>query len=323
MFRKPVIVLALFAVLLSACGGAAPAAQEDPTLKIAVLPILDALPMYVADAQGYFKDAGIKVEFVPVASAAERDQVMQAGQADGMINDLISTVFYNKDGQKIAVVRLARNASPTDAEYSILAAKDSGITKPADLKGVEIGISQGTVIDYTTQRLLENAGLQAADIKTTNVPKIPDRLQLLAEGQLKAANLPEPFASLAEQSGAVRVVDDRSLPSVGTSEISFNVNTLKSKPETVKKFLAALEKATADVNADPDQVGHAAERQEIDPGPAAGQICAAQVPHGLGAQRGAGERRAGVDDRQGADQGGSAVQPAGGCKLLAEMTHEE
>jgi NitT/TauT family transport system substrate-binding protein len=253
MFRKSFLVLVLFVVLLSACGGAAPAAQEDPTLKIAVLPILDALPMYVAEAQGYFKDAGITVEFLPVASAAERDQVMQAGQADGMINDLISTVFYNKDAQKIAIVRFARTASPDQSQYSIVAAKDSGITKPEDLKGVEIGISQGTVIDYTTQRLLENAGVPASDIKTTNVPKIPDRLQLLSEGKLKAANMPEPFATLAEQGGAVRVIDDRSLPEVGTSEISFLVNTLKSKPETVKKFLAAIEKATADVNSNPDK----------------------------------------------------------------------
>jgi NitT/TauT family transport system substrate-binding protein len=278
MFRTTVIVLALFAVVLSACGGAAPAAQEDPTLKMAMLPILDALPMYVADAQGYFKDAGIKVEFVPVASAAERDQIMQAGQADGMINDLISTVFYNKDGQKIDVVRFARYASPAAAQYSILAAKDSGITKPEDLKGVEIGISQGTVIEYTTQRLLENAGLQAADIKTTNVPKIPDRLQLLAEGQLKAANMPEPFASLAEQSGAVRVVDDRSLPSVGTSEISFNVNTLKNKPETVKKFLAALEKATADVNADPAKWDTLLTEKKLIPAPLIGKYALPRFP---------------------------------------------
>ena len=35
--------------------------------------------------------------------------------------------------------------------------------------------------------------------------------------------MPEPFATLAEQGGAVRVIDDRSLPEVGTSEISFNV----------------------------------------------------------------------------------------------------
>ncbi len=253
MFRQTVIVLVLFAVLLSACGGAAPAAQEDPTLKIAVLPILDALPMYVADAQGYFKDAGITVQFVPVASAAERDQLMQAGQADGMINDPISTVLYNKDTQKIAIVDFARIASPDQPQYSIVASKDSGITRPDQLKGVEIGISEGTIIAYTTDRLLEHAGLTSADIKTTNVPKIPDRLQLLSEGRMKAANMPEPFATLAEQGGAVRVIDDASLPEIGTSEISFMVATLKTKPQTVKKFLAAVHKAVVDVNGNPDK----------------------------------------------------------------------
>jgi NitT/TauT family transport system substrate-binding protein len=279
MFRKSLIVVGLCALVLSACGGAAaPTAQEDPTLKIAVLPILDALPMYVADAQGYFKDAGINVEFVPVASAAERDQVMQAGQVDGMINDLTSTVFYNKDAQKIAIVRFARVASPDSAQFSILASKDSGITKPEDLKGVEIGISEATVIDYLTQRLLENAGLTVDEIKTTNIPKIPDRLQLLAEGKLKAAVLPEPAASLAVQGGAVDVLDDRSLPAVGTSEISFSIDSLKRKPETVKKFLAAIEKATADVNGSPDKWNTLLSDKKLVPTPLIGKYILPKFP---------------------------------------------
>lgn len=279
MFRKSFVIVMTLALWLSACGGAAaPAAKEDPKLKIAVLPILDALPMYVAEAQGYFKEAGIDVEFVPVASAAERDQIMQAGQADGMINDLVSTVFYNKDTPKIAIVRLARVAAPDNAEYTVLASKDSGITAPADLKGVEIGISQGTVIEYITQRLLEHAGLTAADIKTINVPKIPDRLQLLGEGQLKAATLPEPSASLAVQSGAFNVIDDRSLPPVGTSELSFSINTLKSKPETVKKFLAAIEKATADVNASPDKWNTLLTDKKLVPAPLIGKYTLPRFP---------------------------------------------
>jgi len=278
MFRKPVIVLVLFAVLLSACGGAAPSAKEDPTLKIAVLPILDALPMYVADAQGYFKDAGISVEFVPVASAAARDQVMQAGQVDGMINDLTSTVLYNKDAQKIAVVRFARTASSDKPQFSLLAGKDSGITTPDQLKGVEIGISQNTVIDYLTQRILENAGLTTADIKSINVPAIPDRLQLLNEGKLQAAVLPEPAATLAEQGGAIRVIDDSSLPSVGTSEISFSMNTLKSKPETVKKFLAAIEKATADVNNQPTKWDSLLSDKKLVPAPLIGKYVLPKFP---------------------------------------------
>ena len=279
MFRKTMLLVVLCAMVLSACGGAAaPTAKEDPTLKIAVLPILDALPMYVADAQGYFKDAGINVEFVPVASAAERDQLMQAGQADGMINDLISTVLYNKDTQKISVVRFARTASPDQPQYSIVASKDSAITSPDQLKDVEIGISEGTVIAYTTDRLLQHAGLTKDDIKTTNVPKIPDRLQLISEGKLKAANMPEPFASLAEQSGAVRVVDDRSLPEVGTSEISFNVNTLKNKPETVKKFLAAIEKATADVNGSSDKWTSLLTDKKLIPAPLIGKYTLPKFP---------------------------------------------
>jgi NitT/TauT family transport system substrate-binding protein len=278
MFHKSVIVLVLFAALLSACGGAAPAAQEDPTLKIAVLPILDALPMYVAEAQGYFKDAGITVEFMPVASANERDQVMQSGQVDGMINDLTSTVLYNKDAQKIAVVRFARTASADKPQFSLLAAKDSGITTPDQLQGVEIGISQGTVIDYLTQRILENAGLATADIKTINVPAIPDRLQLLNEGKLKAAVLPEPAATLAEQGGAIRVIDDSSLPSVGTSEISFSTNALKSKPETVKKFLAAIEKATADVNSEPTRWDTLLSDKKLVPAPLIGKYALPRFP---------------------------------------------
>jgi len=205
----------------------------------------------VADKQGYFKDQGITVTFVPAQSAAERDQLMQAGQIDGMNNDMVSTVLYNKDSVKIKVVRTAIQAVPTWSQYSVFVSKDSGIKTAADLKGVEIGISQATVIEYITYRLLVDAGLSPADIKTTNVIKIADRMQLLASGQLKAATLPEPLATLAEQQGAVRLVPDAKDPDHSNSVISFAAQALKDKPQTVRKFLAAYEKAVGDVNADP------------------------------------------------------------------------
>lgn len=278
MFRKSLVIAVLLGVLFGACAPGAAPAVEDPTLRIGVLPILDALPMYVAEAQGYFKDAGITVTFVPVASAAERDQLMQAGQIDGMINDLISTVLYNKDTQKITIVRFARTATPDAAQYSILAAKGSGITKVSDLKGVEIGISEATVIAYTTDRLLQAEGLASADIKTTNIPKIPDRLQLLASGQLKAANLPEPTASLAVQQGAVVIVDDHTHTDFGNSVISFSVATLSAKPNTVKKFLAAIEKATADVNLSPDKFSTLLSDKKLVPAPLIGKYTLPKFP---------------------------------------------
>jgi NitT/TauT family transport system substrate-binding protein len=254
MFKFLTLALAVV-VLLSACAPAAVSTTkpEEPTLRIGTLPILDLLPLFVAEKQGYFQEQGITVTFVPAQSAAERDQLMQAGQIDGMNNDMVSAVLYNKDSVKIKVVRTAIQATSTWSQYSIFAAKDSGIKSAADLKGVEIGISQATVIEYITYRLLEDAGLAPSDIKTTNVIKIADRMQLLGSGQLKAATLPEPLATLAEQQGALRVVPDKNDPAHSNSVISFSAQAVKAKPQTIRKFLAAYEKAVADVNANPAQ----------------------------------------------------------------------
>jgi NitT/TauT family transport system substrate-binding protein len=275
MLRKGFAFFIALTVLLAAC---AQAPAETPTLKIGLLPVLEALPIYVADAQGYFKSEGITVEYVPAASAAERDQLMQAGQIDGMINDLISTVLYNKETQKIAVVRFARTATPDSAQYSVLAAKGSGITKASDLKGVEVAISEGTVIAYVTDRLLQLEGLQPADIKTTNVVKIADRMQLLNQGNLKAATMPDPYSSLALQNGATVVVDDRAHNELGNSVLSFSTATLKAKPNTVKKFLAALEKAVNDVNANPDQYANVLTDKKLIPAPLAGKYKLPKFP---------------------------------------------
>jgi NitT/TauT family transport system substrate-binding protein len=121
------------------------------------------------------------------------------------------------------------------------------------LAGVEIAVSEATVIEYMTDRVLENAGLAPEDIVKIAVPRIPDRLTLLQSGDLAAATLPDPAASLAILNGATLIIDDSSLPEVGTSVYSFSVSSLEEKHDAVVGFLAAVEQAVADLNSDPDQ----------------------------------------------------------------------
>jgi NitT/TauT family transport system substrate-binding protein len=239
-------------LLISATLGAACTAQpaEPATVRLGLLPILETLPMHVAQAEGLFAEQGLQVEFIPVASAAERDQLMQSGQIDGMINDLVSTVFYNQAEPQITVVRLARTATSEYPQYRVLAGKDSGITSVDGLSGVPIGISEGTVIEYVTDRLLEAEGLAADEIAYLAVPRIPDRLALLESGELQAATLPDPLASLALAGGASVVVDDTRHPEYGNSLISFRKSFVDENPLAVRGFLAALEEATRRINAD-------------------------------------------------------------------------
>jgi len=224
----------------------------QPVLRIGLLPILDGLPIHVADSLGYFEEEGLQVEIIPVASGAERDQLMQSGQIDAMINELVSVMLFNQESSRVAAVRFARTATETTPLFQILAAPGSGIEVPGDLRNIEVGISEGTVIEYTTTRMLQAAGLRDEEIAAIAVPKIPDRLNLLLGGQLLAATLPEPAASVAVQQGARVVLDDTLIPERSNSLITFDQTFLDQHPDMVSAFLRAVERAVEVINADPD-----------------------------------------------------------------------
>ncbi len=248
-FAKIITLVALFSLLLGACQPDAPSGPV--TLRMAVLPILDALPMYVAQQEGLFAGQNVIVEFVPAGSAAERDQLILAGQADGMINDPISTLLYNRDSIQVQIVRFARTATATFPQYRVLASAQSGITSVDKLSGVPIGISEGTVIQYVNERLLTAEGLASDQIVTIAVPNISERMQLLASGELQAAVMPDPLSNLAIQQGAVVVTDDTLHPEYAYSTYAFRLPVIEQNPEAIRGFLAAIDEAIALINADP------------------------------------------------------------------------
>ena len=242
-------------------------AVDQVTLKIAVLPIIDTLPMYVAQQEGLFAKHGVNVEFVPVASAPERDQLLAAEQADGTINETLSVMLFNKETVQMQAVRYALRPADGHGHFFILASAQSGVIAPDGLKGIEIGVSQGTVIEYVTERLLQAEGFSADDIKTIAVPKISDRMALLASGELNAGVLPDPLASLAVSQGAVIVADDSAHPEYGFSVISFRKEIIDANPEAVRAFLAAIEEATDLINLDPKKYTNVLSEQKLVPPP--------------------------------------------------------
>ena len=244
------LVLLSAAAIISLTGVDAGAAETRP-LKIALLPILDAFPFYVAESKGYFSQCNVAVTPVPVASGLERDQLMQSGEIDGMLNEMMSTANFNREQPSVRIVAAARKAYPDYPLFRMLAAPGSGIDTPSKLAGVAVGISKNTIIEYVTDRLLEAEHLQVADIRKISVPVIPERYQLLMQGQLLAANLPDPLAKSAMAAGAILVVDDARHPRYAMSVLSFSLASLRQRPADVRNFLRAWDLAAADINADP------------------------------------------------------------------------
>ncbi len=275
-FTKSVLVwLAVFLIaLLGGCGNT----TDTTPLRIAVLPILDALPLFVAQQQGYFADEGVKVDLVSVSSAAERDQLLQAGQIDGMITDLVALALYNHDATQVIGLRYAMVPTEQSPQFRILASAASGYTTPADLAGVPVGVSEGTVIEYVTDRLLAAAGVPHGEIQTLAVPRIPDRMSLLNAGDLAAATLPEPLGSLAMQQGATLILDDSAHPEYSCSLYAMRADVVRDRNDAVSRFVRAIDRASTMINADKEHWSDLLSEQQIVPAPLVGSYVLPDYP---------------------------------------------
>lgn len=271
---KRTLSLALAGVLalgvLAGCGSkpntvyknepAAPAPAADtkpaPKLKIGQMPTVDGLPFWVAAQKGYYKQEGVEVELITFKSANERDAAIQSGDIDGMLTDPISTVSLVASGAaKVKIASLGLGATKEEGPMAIIAAPGSGISKVEDLKGVEIAISNGTVMDYTTEKLLKDAGFKPEEIKTTSIPQINVRFEALVSGKVKAALLPEPWLSMAANTKDAKVIMSDAKDGKGnysTSVIDFSEKAMTEKKESIKRFFVAYNRAVNDIRINPN-----------------------------------------------------------------------
>jgi NitT/TauT family transport system substrate-binding protein len=222
-------------------------------LRLAVLPNLDTLPLFVAKSQKLFEARGLEVLISPVETAAERDAMFQSGQVDGMLTDLLSVILANQEGTKLRVIGDVSRASENAPRYYLLASEKSEITTLEGLKDVPIGLETGSLDEFIATSILQGEGLAFDEIVTLSVPAPEDRVTLLASGQLSAALLPEPWASQAIQQGAVAIANDAKYQNLGRTVYTFSRQAIESNPKALQDFLAAIEEASQMINADPDK----------------------------------------------------------------------
>lgn len=219
----------------------------EAKVRVGVLPILDVLPIYVGIENGYFDKYQLKVEIIPCASAAERDQLIVAKSLDVIVNDLLSIASLNRERINVIGVRYAMLPNERSFQFAIVGSKKYQITRPQDLKNMPIGVSPMTIAHYVTEKLLIKEGIMKEDIKTVAIPRIPDRLSSLTRGDLVAACLPEPFVSVALSQGMQNIVDDRKYPYLSGSLYSVTKGFAEKNPEVVARFFRGVEMAIQDI----------------------------------------------------------------------------
>ena len=245
MKKVLVMVLSLLLLLTVGCGGATQqTGQNLPKLTIGLMPDTDSIPFIIAAERGYFAEEGIEVELVPFKSAMERDAALQSGNLDGAVSDLLAVIFARSGGFALHAT------SYTDGNYNLVAGGNAGIHSVTDLCGKEIAISRNTIIEYVTDEILAVNGLSEQDVSKVVIPQIPVRLEMLQSGNLAAAVLPEPMASVAVASGSRYVTGSGDL-GINPGVIVFTDASIKEKEQSIRAVYRAYDKAVKYLNNTP------------------------------------------------------------------------
>jgi NitT/TauT family transport system substrate-binding protein len=211
---RGVALLAAAATLVLASGcsavgnAAATSGIEKPDLNVAVVPALDSAGFFVALYEGLFAKEGLHVAFTPATSSETVISGQVKGQYDITGGNYVSYIQAEAAGQANLDI-FAEGSVMEPGAQGIYVMPDSGITTLAGLKDKTVAINAPKNILYLlTASVLSEHGLSADSVKFVTSLPFPAMPAALKAGKIDAAVLPEPFASIAEQTyGAVPLVD--------------------------------------------------------------------------------------------------------------------
>ena len=246
MKRFLAVVLSLMLLFVVGCGSEPREATDVKLSKLTIglMPDTDSIPFIIAAERGYFAEEGVEVELVPFKSAMERDAALQSGNLDGAVSDLLAVIFARSGGFSLHAT------SYTDGNYNLVAGKHTGISSAADLHGKDIAISRNTIIEYVTDEILAVNGMTEQDVSKVVIPQIPVRLEMLQSGNLAAAVLPEPMASVAVASGSRYVTGSGDL-GINPGVIVFTDSSINEKAQSIRAMYRAYNKAVKYLNDTP------------------------------------------------------------------------
>lgn len=235
------VVLVVVGLLLAACASGQPAggASGELThirLPMGYIPSVQYAPLYAADISGFFKEAGLELEF---DYSFETDGVALVAS-----NEL---QFSLASGEQVLLARA--EGLPVvyvmgwykDFPVAVVSKTAAGIQKPEDLAGRHIGLPGLFGASYIGLRaLLEAGGLAESDVVLDSIGF--NQVEALAADQVEAAVVyvnNEPYV-LRDQGYEVDVIPVADYAHLVANGLITNEETIRDNPDLVRRMVQAV-----------------------------------------------------------------------------------
>ena len=208
--------------------------QDSAALKIAVMPTMDCMPLYVALERGFFKKQGIDVRLRCYTAQMDCDTAIERGRVEGIVSDLVRTERMQQLGTKLHYM------AATDAYWLLVTNRMARIRELNQLDDKMLAMTRYSATDMLTTAAIDSAKLKAERVYRIQINDVNVRLAMLIGNEMDAMWLTEPQATAARQQRHRIIMDSRKLD-MQLGVLAFSQNAMDN--EKRKKQIDAFEKA--------------------------------------------------------------------------------
>jgi NitT/TauT family transport system substrate-binding protein len=228
-------------------------AQTPEVIRVGHLVGICMSPLFYADAMGYFKDEGLKVELKHMPNPGDGLAALTSGATHIAHVPFTNSIVAANNGAPVKII----GGSGAGGIF-LIAQGSTGIKSIDDLKkakgkNLKIGTMRLNTFELTTYRVLANNGMKYEDFQMV---WFNDVLSMAAAFESKAVDLVthvEPFSTrLVDKLGGVPIASNQDVWGKDGPDCVTNARAdfIAQYPDATKKYLRALLKADAAIKAD-------------------------------------------------------------------------
>ena len=216
--------------------------QADPVaLKVAVMPTIDCLPLYLAAERGMFQSEGVKVQLQRYSSQMDCDTAVERQWAEGMVSDLVHTELMQRRGTPLHYV------AATNLDWQLVSNKTARIRQASQLFDKKVAMTRLSATDLLTSHIVDSTGLAPDHVFRIQMNDVTLRLNMLERGIIDALFLPEPQATQARLAGSPVIYDTRP-GGTRLGVIAFRQDATDSRKDQIEAFVKVYNAACDSLN---------------------------------------------------------------------------
>lgn len=178
---------------------------DSAALKVAVMPTLDCLPLYVAKHYNLFDSLGADIRLKFFSAHIDCDTAILNDRVEGSVTELVRAQRLMDKGKKLDFV------TATDAYWLLVSNRNSRIKELKQLDDKMMSMTRFSVTDMLGDLAVDSAKLKHEKVYRVQINDVRVRLQMLHNNEMDALFLTEPQATEAIHAKHKLLLDSRRL----------------------------------------------------------------------------------------------------------------